>query len=91
MPEIMSSEQFVSSSLGRILKSHVSLQGLGCEQCRRFIQARCRASHGHFVVRTFVSICAITQQMNILSSGNLNGAVTANVVCSFGSRMQRND
>jgi hypothetical protein len=61
-------------------QSHAPLQGLDFKQCRRFIQAQRNASLGLFIVSTFLLVCDITQQMSVESSGNLNGAVTSNVV-----------
>ena len=67
------------------------LQGLDFKQFRRFIQARRNPSLGYFIVSTFLLVCSITQQMDVQSSGNLNGAVTSNVVCTFGSQMQHDN
>lgn len=67
------------SSLGRG-QSHAPLQGLDFKQCRRFIQAQRNASLGLFIVSSFLLVCDITQQIFVQSSGNLNGAVTSNVV-----------
>ena len=75
------------SFLGRG-QSHAPLQSLDFKQRRRFIQTRRNASLGNFIVSTLL-VCDITQQMGVQSSGNLNGAVTSNVVCTFGSQMQR--
>ena len=88
----MSSEHVVSIRLPSAWNSKVShtlLYGLVLKQRRRAVQARCRSSHEPFHCEDlpirFVIVRTVTdeQSMNIQSSGSLNGAVTANVVCSI--------